>query len=350
MNRITKGVGIFGKLIVGSGGIQIVGNTSTKMLVTNKSGSTIAQDKIVYISSYDITTGAPAIATADADAGSKFAQYVVVDGDIANNAQGYVVKRGLSSAVLNTNSASAVGSPAYLSTTAGAFTFTAPTASNAIAQEVGRVVVKSATVGQIQWDIQQPVQIGSNELQANSVLVGKLTSTLGGGFIDLPLAVARAINGSAEIGVIAVGGAGTVGSGGILGSDGSTAPNLKRRNVGTDPTVDIAWPAGITTEVAWQFTIPPDMDVTATSALTVLTSMGGAMDTPVVAVKCVTGVGGSNLGGNTAALTQAEAAFAVTIAANSFTNLQQAIATLLPAAHANDALRLRAFYFQYTRK
>lgn len=171
---------------------------------------------------------------------------------------------------------------------------------------------------------------------------------LGTGFIDLGLDRARAIA-TNDIGAIAVGGAGTVGSGGILGSDGSTAPALKRRNAATDPSVDILWAANVVTEIQWIFTIPPDMDVTAASTFNYLASMGGAMDVPVLTAKCFTGVGGTDLGGATAALAATEATVTVTIAASSFTVGQQAIMTLVPGTHANDAVRLRAAYFTYTR-
>lgn len=135
------------------------------LAVINKTGSSIAADKVVAISGYDVTSGLPKIVLADADVAAHDDLYVTTAA-IADAAEGVVVKGALSAANLNTNSASAAGDPVYLSTTAGAFTHTAPTAANARVHPVGFVVVKSATVGQILWVVGPVRSIGSGELQA----------------------------------------------------------------------------------------------------------------------------------------------------------------------------------------
>lgn len=130
----------------------------TSLAVINKSGSNIAADKLVVATGLDTTTGKPKIVLADADVVGHEDVYVVTAA-IDNNAEGYVVRNRLSAANLNTNSASAAGDPVYLSATAGGFSHTKPTLGKVI--PVGFVVVKSATVGQIRWNIgrvQAPIQ------------------------------------------------------------------------------------------------------------------------------------------------------------------------------------------------
>lgn len=117
--------------------------------VINKTGSAIAKDKVVAVVNLDTTTTKPKIVLADADNILHDDLWVTLD-DIADGAEGYVFKGGLSQDNLNTNSVTAAGDPVYLSTTAGGFTVTAPTQRAII---VGWVTVKSATVGQIQWDV-----------------------------------------------------------------------------------------------------------------------------------------------------------------------------------------------------
>ena len=143
--------------------------------VINKTGSDIAVDKLVYISGFDLTSKLPTIALADADAANKYADVYATLAAIKNGKQGDVFKGGLSSATLNTNSVTTVGDPVYLSTTAGGFTATAPTATNSVQMVVGFTTVKSATVGQIQWDILRPQKFGSNDFQT-AVVGGTIDS------------------------------------------------------------------------------------------------------------------------------------------------------------------------------
>lgn len=304
-----------------------------QMQVRNATGSALPAGSLVYVNGYHTSSGLVTVAAADADGapGANIAE-LILPFTIANGANGIAVQHGLLDGV--DTSGGAVGDPVYLSTTAGTPTLTLP-GNTASVQVVGRVVT-AANPGRILFRLQSPTSI---QRGAASML----------GELNFPLSIARKIT-AADFGVIAVGGAGTVGSGGILGVDGATAVALKRRNVGTDPTADILYAANVVDEVGWDFGVPADMDVTKASIFTVLASMGGASNTPVIAVKCHTGVGGANLGGNTAALAATEAALPVTIAANSFTNGQQAIVTLVPAAHAADTVRIRRLYLTYTKK
>ena len=131
--------------------------------VINKTGSDITTDKLVAVSGYDTTAELPKVVLADADvAGHR--DIWVTDRTILNNGTGFVFKGAQSAANLDTNSASAAGDPVYLGTTAGGFTVTAPVTATSREQIVGYVIVKSATVGQIHWDIQEPNRFGSDDV------------------------------------------------------------------------------------------------------------------------------------------------------------------------------------------
>lgn len=127
--------------------------TTDPMLLTldiiNKTGSDIAADKLVAVTGYDTTTGRPKIVLADADVAGH--DNVWVTQAVVNNGQITVAKSALSAANLDTSAVASAGDPVFLSTTAGGFTVTAPTAGNARVIPVGFVVTKDATVGQIKW-------------------------------------------------------------------------------------------------------------------------------------------------------------------------------------------------------
>lgn len=112
----------------------------------NSSGGTLTAGTLVYVSGYDSVSGRALISKAQA--GVERARYVVVD-DILDGADGaayaaYVVGD------LDTSGATAVGDKVYLSSTvAGGFQHSAPTD----AQEVGRVTVKDALVGEVMFSM-----------------------------------------------------------------------------------------------------------------------------------------------------------------------------------------------------
>ena len=139
------------------------------LAVINKTGSSIAANALVAVAGLDTTSGNPKIVLADADVAAHDDVWVTTAA-IANNASGVVYKGALSPASLNTNSASTAGDPVYLSTTAGGFAHSAPSASNSRVQPVGFVVVKSASVGQILWVIGPVRKIGTDESQINAVV------------------------------------------------------------------------------------------------------------------------------------------------------------------------------------
>lgn len=162
---------------IGSGVTAWMLNQSRNRLdVINKTGSTIAVDKLVTVSGLDATSGKPKIVLADADVAAHDDLFVT-EAAILNDGEGQVSRGALSAANLNTNSATSAGDPVYLSTTAGGFAHTAPDTPNSRAHVVGHVVVKSATVGQILWRIQPVRKIGTGELQEGVLQAVDVTIT-----------------------------------------------------------------------------------------------------------------------------------------------------------------------------
>lgn len=140
----------FGQRVINAGGVLTNKYKMNGIHVINKTGSAIAINKVVAVVGFDTTTELPKIVLADANDGTHKEIYVTLQA-IANGAEGQVFSGGLSTPVLNTNSASAAGDPVYLSETAGGFVHTAP--SNATVLPIGWVTVKSSTIGEIHWHI-----------------------------------------------------------------------------------------------------------------------------------------------------------------------------------------------------
>lgn len=136
------------------GGIALDGQRKIGQKVINKTGSDIATDTVVAISGFDVTTQLPKVSPADGDFAGQPNIFITAK-PIANGAQGYVYKGGLSAANLDTSGVTTVGDAVYLSATAGGFTAANGLFNNSGIQRVGWTVVKSSTVGQILWQIDE---------------------------------------------------------------------------------------------------------------------------------------------------------------------------------------------------
>lgn len=156
--------------------------------VINSSGSSIAAAKLVVILGFDTTSKRPKIVLADADAASTHKDVYMTFAAVATGSETIVWKGGLSDANLDTSGATSVGDPVYLSTTAGAFTHTAPSASNSVVIPVGWVVAKSSTVGQIFWHIGKVEKMGSNEIQSGVGVSGLAPVDVTGSSVTLDAA------------------------------------------------------------------------------------------------------------------------------------------------------------------
>lgn len=165
----------FGKRALHAGGFVNAKYKLNGIRVINSTGSSIGADKLVAVLGFDTTTGLPKIVLADADVATHVDVYVTATA-IAASAKGFVFKGGLSSANLNTNSASAAGDPVYLDITAGGFAHTAPSGADDRVIPVGWVTVKSATVGRIHWHIGESEKSGEDAFQSGMALTSPIVS------------------------------------------------------------------------------------------------------------------------------------------------------------------------------
>lgn len=165
------------------------------------------------------------------------------------------------------------------------------------------------------------------------------------GFREIPLASWRLVA-TNDVPAIAV----ASGNGGNLASD--TAPKLIRVNTSTDKALRIQWASSSGVEILADFVYPPDLDNSQNVIFHMLAAMGGATDTPTAAVGYWKGVGGSNVGGNTAAITGTTVTeYTVTITS---TNVgaypNKASLQITPGTHTTDALNLYATWLTWTKK
>lgn len=184
---------------------------------------------------------------------------------------------------------------------------------------------------------------GALTIAANAVEASMLGTNLGKGHIPLSLWTARIISGDAiqnttEAGV----------------PDGNTAgPSLARVNAATDKMVRLVWAANEVNELQFEtFAYPGDLDDTAALTVHLLAAMSGATNTPTIAVSYWENTGDTNAGGNTGAITGTTITeYTVSIAAGDVGAHPKAAAiSLIPAAHANDAIHVYAAWVEYTRK
>lgn len=186
--------------------------------------------------------------------------------------------------------------------------------------------------------------VGTANLAANAVTAAKLTATLATGTIPLDITSLREIATNDTQNLAA--------HGGILASD--SAPNLARVNGATDKALRVMWTAEADTDEA-QFPpvpMPADLDASADVTFHALMAMEDTNDTPTVDVQVFDGLGDTEMGGATGAVTgTAIAEYTVTIAnANisgpptGFFNI-----ALVPGVHANDDMYLYAAWLEYTR-
>lgn len=185
--------------------------------------------------------------------------------------------------------------------------------------------------------------IAASDISTGGVGAANLTTNLKKGFINLPLSAAREVV-SDDYGVNA-----TTPAGGILTKD--TTPNLERINGATDKKTQLEWAATNVDAVMWDFAYPPDLDDTAALTVNFLVKSGGSNDTPVLTVSYFEGVGDTNAGGNTAAITSSVTQRSVTIAAADIGAYPNAASvSVLPGAHGTDTVVILGAWIEYTRK
>jgi hypothetical protein len=166
------------------------------------------------------------------------------------------------------------------------------------------------------------------------------------GFIPLDITSAR---------IVATNDVGVVGAtdGGTVAKDSD--PILERVNGATDKMLRLSWASASTIEVMLPtVAYPPDLDDTADVTVKIQAVMKAAsVNTPVIAVGAFNGIGDTNFGGNTAALSTSLQTLSVTLTAANVDAYPKMLAlTLTPGAHAtasNDVYVYGA-WIEYTRK
>ena len=163
---------------LGTGVVKISGTsiadliTQEALSVTNATGGTLAAGTLV--STVVNADGSIGVVKADANAGI-LAQYVV-ETAILNGAVGTVYNEKEVTG-LNTSTAVAVGSPVYLSATAGTYAFDTPPANaNDLVQVVGYVKTKAVS-GSIFFVEPRLVKVGTNEIEDSAVTAAKIGAT-----------------------------------------------------------------------------------------------------------------------------------------------------------------------------
>lgn len=183
--------------------------------------------------------------------------------------------------------------------------------------------------------------VTTDKIADANVTAAKLSATLKTGFIPLDLTTARIISSNAIQATT---------EGGV--PDSNTAPALARQNGATDKILSLSWAAASVVEIQFaNIAYPPDLDDASNVEIHLLAKMAGATDTPTLAIGYFEGIGDTNAGGNTAAITGTtltEYSVAIT-AANIGTHPNMAAITITPAAHGTDALFVYAAWVEYTR-
>lgn len=175
-------------------------NLTTRKFTIYSAGA-LSKGDLLHISSYDPTNDVFIVEKADADTSGKPAQLIASE---ANTGSATSLASDIEELTgLNTNSGN-VGDPVYLdATTAGSWTLTAPTGADQLKQIVGRIKVKSETVGKIVFNTVKTeiISMGSSGLQAISVLKTKLA----GGFSKVTVADGTAAATDVTVSGMAVG-------------------------------------------------------------------------------------------------------------------------------------------------
>lgn len=183
--------------------------------------------------------------------------------------------------------------------------------------------------------------VTTDKIAANNVTAAKLTATLRTGYVPLPLEAAREIA-SNDIPA-------TAANAGELSSN--TTPILGRVNGATDKKLRVTWASSNSDEIVWDFAYPPDLDDTAAVTVNLLAASAGATDTPVIAVSYFEGVGDTNAGGNTGALSASIQHLTVAVAAADIAAYPTGASIgLVVGAHTTDAVHLYGAWVTYTRK
>jgi hypothetical protein len=134
--------------------------------------------------------------------------------------------------------------------------------------------------------------------------------------------------------------------------DGNTAPTLQRINSATDKALRLTWAAASVAELQFPpVAMPPDLDPTAPVEVHLVCGKDANANTVTIDVQAFFGVGDTECGAATPTIAQARAEYVVSIAASDVPAAPEMLnISLVPGAHAGDALYLDGAWLEYTRK
>ena len=129
----------------------------------------------------------------------------------------------------------------------------------------------------------------------------------------------------------------------------NTNPTLQRSNGATDKSLVLSWAASNSQEVQFPgIVIPPDCNIAQAVIFNCLADMSGATDTPVLTLAAFEGVGGTNLGAATVALSATLALLTVSLTLTAYPNFLSL--TLTPGTHTTNAVNLYAAWLTYVKQ
>ena len=134
--------------------------------------------------------------------------------------------------------------------------------------------------------------------------------------------------------------------------DGNTAPTLQRINSATDKALRLTWAAAAVAELQFAaVALPPDLDDAAPIEVHLLCGKDANANTVTIDVQAFFGVGDTECGAVTPTIAQARAEYSIAIAAADVPPAPEVLnISLVPSAHAGDALYLDAAWLEYVRK
>lgn len=138
--------------------------------------------------------------------------------------------------------------------------------------------------------------------------------------------------------------------GGMLAKNSD--PILERSSTSTDKSLRVSWASGSVKEIQLpSFPWPSDLDPTQPVLVKIAAAMkSGSVNTPTITVAAFEGVGGTNLGGATAALSTTLAVVSASLTVTGYPGFLSL--SLTPGAHATGAndVYVYAVWLEFTRK
>ncbi len=129
----------------------------------------------------------------------------------------------------------------------------------------------------------------------------------------------------------------------------SDGPYIERVNGGTDPTMRVVWPAADVTPIQLPpIKLPDDLNSDADVIVRIQAKSSSTNDTPTIGVAAYEGLGDTNFGGDTGALSDSLDEVSRTLANADIAGGTFLSLILTPAAHATDNVEVYSISVEYT--